>query len=200
MVRAENGTTDRAANRVMKSDCEKNPWRGRWLAVAIFVLLGIIGHRPAFAQDGLPTLDAIQTLLDQGQIDTALTQLDRRIAADRNDVLARFLKGLVLLQRGDNAAAREVYLEIARQFPRLPEAFNNLAAIYVAEGEYEKALQALRSARANAPDYPLVHINLGDLYLRLAADAYREAISLDDSERGAAEKLERLLTLLEPDG
>jgi len=76
-------------------------------------------------------------------------------------------------------SARMTFSTIAQRYPRLPEAFNNLAAIYAGEGEYEKARNALLSAIANAPDYATVRANLGDLYIKMALDAYEDAMSLD---------------------
>lgn len=183
----------------------------RYRCVRAALLALIIGHIAAQAgaqqtavkpgaedaADAPPTLTAIQRLLDAGRNAAALVALDRRIEADAGDVAARFLKGLALQESGDRASARDVYLEIAKLFPKLPEAFNNLAALYVADGDHEKARQALVSARANAPDYPLVHVNLGDLYLRMAADAYRRAVELNPDDVDAVNRLARLQRLLD---
>jgi Flp pilus assembly protein TadD len=104
------------------------------------------------------------------------------------------------LEAGDTIAAKEVFSEIARRFPRLPEAFNNLAAIYAENGEYEKARQALLSAIANAPNYAAAQSNLGDLYIKLAADAYRKAADLDPLDPGAGAKLNLLEQAFAPGG
>lgn len=176
-------------------------------ALIAVILLSIVGanvwaqaQQNGVSDADLPTLSSVQRLLDEGNTRQALAALEQRIEANVNDIQARFLKGLVLIEQGDNAAARDVYLEIARLFPKIPEAFNNLAAIYVAEGEFEKARQALISAQANAPEYPLVRVNLGDLYVKMAAQAYREALTLDASDDTSAAKLSVLQQLLGDDG
>ena len=144
-------------------------------------------------QDALPpTISSIQQSIAQGDAQTALAALDQRIKADNNDVQSRFLKGMVLMEEGENLEAQEAFIEITRLFPKLPEAFNNLAVLYVREGSYEKARSALMSAKANTPDYPVAHANLGDLYLKMAADAYRQALELDPDDQLSAAKLDAL--------
>ncbi|NJN46575.1 MAG: tetratricopeptide repeat protein [Candidatus Competibacteraceae bacterium] len=99
-------------------------------------------------------LATIERQAQAGQFQAALNGLDERISNNTNDVEARFLKGLLLLEQGDTDGARDVFVELSRLFPRIPESFNNLATIYAQQGEYEKARQALLSAVANAPQLP----------------------------------------------
>ena len=142
-----------------------------------------------------PTISSIQSSIAQGDAQTALAALDQRIKADNNDIQSRFLKGIVLMKEGDNMAAQKAFTEITRLFPKLPEAFNNLAVLYVREGNYEKARSALMSAKANTPNYPVAHANLGDLYLKMAADAYRQALELDPDDQLSAAKLDALQSM-----
>jgi tetratricopeptide (TPR) repeat protein len=144
----------------------------------------------------LTDLNTIQRQASQGDWSKAMEELDKRIAANSNDVESRFLKGLLLLQKGDTAAAREVFLEISQRFPRLPEAYNNLAAIYAADGQYELARQALLSAIANAPNYSPARTNLGDLYVNMALDSYREVLRLNPNDPASKAKLKVLEQLL----
>jgi Flp pilus assembly protein TadD len=137
-------------------------------------------------------LATIERQAQAGQWQAALNGLDERISNNTNDVEARFLKGLLLLEQGDTDGAQAVFVELSRLFPRIPESFNNLASIYAQQGEYEKARQALLSAIANAPDYPEVRSNLGDLYTQLAVEAYREAVALDPEDEASKAKLQAL--------
>jgi Flp pilus assembly protein TadD len=165
-----------------------------------FLALLLAGTAQVYGQDDLATMAKIQEMADAGEVQSAMEMLDQRIEADPKDVQARFLKGLLLMQQGQTSEARGVFSEIARLFPELPEAFNNLAAIYAQEGEYEKAQRALNSAKANAPDYPLIYSNLGDLYVKMAVDAYREALRLDPADDTSASKLEFLERMFKADG
>lgn len=137
-------------------------------------------------------INAIRQMADRGDRTGALTQLDKALKANENDIQARFLKGILLYQGGNNNEAQEVFADITRRFPRLPEAYNNLAALYADQGEYEKARTALLSAVGNAPDYSTSRANLGDLYVKMALDAYRKAVELDPKDQAAAAKLKLL--------
>lgn len=134
------------------------------------------------------TFDANQQVASQrDDWKMALDTLEKKIAANPDDIEAQFLKGLLLFERDNLAAAREVFLNISRRFPYVPEAYNNLAAIYTAEGDYEKARQALLAAIAN--DYPQAQSNLGDLYSKLALDAYRQALAYNPDDSASRAKL-----------
>lgn len=145
-------------------------------------------------------LATIEDMAAAGEWQSALNSLDERIANNTNDVEARFLKGLLLLERGDTDSAREVFEELSRLFPRIPESFNNLASIYAQQGDYEQARLALLNAIANAPEYPVVRANLGDLYTKLATEAYREAIELDPDDEASKAKLDNLENLFASGG
>lgn len=133
-------------------------------------------------------LDAIQHVAAQDDDwKTALGALERKIAANPDDIEAQFLKGLLLFEGDDVTGAREVFLNIVRRFPYVPEAYNNLAVIYTAEGDYEKARQALLAAIEN--DYPQAQANLGDLYSKLAANAYRQALNHNPDDSASRAKL-----------
>ena len=144
-------------------------------------------------------LETVRAIAAAGNREQALDTLVRLIEADAGNVQARFMKGMLELDEGDTVAARQTFADIARLFPRLPEAFNNLAAIYAMDGEYERARQALLSAVANAPDYAVARSNLGDLYVRLAADAYRKAVELDSEDPVANARLELLQQMFASD-
>lgn len=142
-------------------------------------------------------LDDIRRLADDGNTVAALERLDERLGKDPNDVQALFLKGTLLLDMGRNAAARDTFSDMTRRFPRLPEGYNNLAVAYAADGDYEKARQALLAAAANAPDLPAVQVNLGDLYVKLAADAYRKALDMNPADEASKSRLLALEALFQ---
>ncbi|MCJ7838048.1 MAG: tetratricopeptide repeat protein, partial [Burkholderiales bacterium] len=73
--------------------------------------------------------------------------------------------------------------------PELPEPYNNLAVLYASQGQYEKARIALESSIRTHPSYATAHENLGDIYAKLASQAYDKALQLDSSNTGAKTKL-----------
>ena len=155
------------------------------------LMLMLVFADAASAQEPID-IDSILALANDAQTEEALAKLDGLLANEPHDIQALFLKGLLLLEHNDTVGARETFSEIARLYPRLPEAFNNLAAIYASEGEYEKARNALLSAIANAPDYSTVRNNLGDLYVKMAADAYQKALDLNPEDPASEAKLKHL--------
>lgn len=157
------------------------------------LMLVVAGHAYAETTD----LDASGPWTEEGRREVSFQNLDEPSVTGSDDLQARFLEGLSLLQQNDIAGARAVFTQITQLFPRLPEAHNNLAVIYAGEGNYEKAQQVLISAAANAPDYATVQANLGDLYVKMAVDAYRKTLELSPGDSAAQAKLRLLEQLLD---
>jgi tetratricopeptide (TPR) repeat protein len=60
---------------------------------------------------------------------------------------------------------------------------------YAKQGQYEKARVALESSIRTHPSFATAHENLGDIYAKLASQAYDKALQLDSSNTGAKTKL-----------
>lgn len=136
--------------------------------------------------------DALQDasrLMRQGQTTQALEQVDRFLADKPKDAQGRFLKGTLLTELGRNAEAAAIFTKLTEDYPELPEPYNNLAVIYAQQKQYDKAKQALEQAIRTHPSYATAHENLGDLYARLASQAYGKALQLDASNTTAQSKL-----------
>ncbi len=140
---------------------------------------------PVWADD----YDDAARLLKQGRTAAALKKVDAAIASNKDDPRARFLKGLILTERNDTRAAIEVFTSLTRDFPELPEPYNNLAVLYAAQGQYDQARASLEMAIRTHPSYAVAHENLGDVYAKMASEAYDKALSLDRSNQTAQTKL-----------
>ncbi|MFM2399104.1 MAG: hypothetical protein RL341_1261 [Pseudomonadota bacterium] len=140
---------------------------------------------PAAAQDS----DEVQRLLRAGNLTEALAKADAALAKTPKDAQLRFLKGLILTEQKKTTEAIAVFLKLTEDYPELPEPYNNLAVIYGQLGQYEKARAALEMAIRTHPSYATAHENLGDVYARLASQAYDKALQLDTSNTGAQVKL-----------
>jgi Flp pilus assembly protein TadD len=127
--------------------------------------------------------------LGAGNPAAALPIVDRHLAARPQDADGRFLRGVILteLARPDEAFA--VFRALTQDYPELPEPYNNLAVLYAARGEYERARENLEMAIRTKPDFATAYENLGDVYAQLAARAYEKAAQLDARNRNAAAKL-----------
>lgn len=153
------------------------------LAVVSALLLAI--SSPVWADD----YDDAARLLKQGRTAAALKKVDAAIAANKDDPRARFLKGLILTERNDTRAAIDVFTSLTRDYPELPEPYNNLAVLYAAQGQYDQARASLEMAIRTHPSYAVAHENLGDVYAKMASEAYDKALSLDRSNQTAQTKL-----------
>ncbi|MDB5807365.1 MAG: hypothetical protein JWN73_4687 [Betaproteobacteria bacterium] len=138
----------------------------------------------------------IGKLLKAGQYDQATSRVDAYLASKPKDAQGRFLKGLILTEQNKTAEAIAMFSGLTTDYPELPEPYNNLAVLYAGQGQYEKARQALEMAIRTHPSYATAHENLGDVYAKLASQAYDKALSLDSSNSTAQTKLALLKELI----
>ncbi|MDD5249398.1 MAG: tetratricopeptide repeat protein [Rhodocyclaceae bacterium] len=141
-------------------------------------------------------LQDIGKLLKQGQQAQALEQVDKYLSSKPKDAQGRFLKGVILTEMNKLPDAAAVFTKLTEDYPELPEPYNNLAVIYAQQKQYEKAKQALEMAIRTHPSYATAHENLGDIYARLATQAYDKALQLDSSNSSAQIKLATIKELM----
>ena len=128
-------------------------------------------------------------LFKQGQLTQALDKVNDYLANKPKDAQARFLKGLIVNEQGDAMGAIAIFTELTNDYPELPEPYNNLAVLYAGQGQYEKAKVALEMAIRTHPSYATAHENLGDIYAKMASQAYDRALQLDKNNTGTKTKL-----------
>jgi len=128
-------------------------------------------------------------LFKQGHQNEALEKVDGYLANKPKDAQARFLKGLILTEQGKTAEAIRIFTDLTVDYPELPEPYNNLAVLYAGQGQYEKAKQSLELAIRTHPSYATAHENLGDIYAKMASQAYDRALQLDHSNTATQTKL-----------
>jgi tetratricopeptide (TPR) repeat protein len=125
----------------------------------------------------------------QGQLPQSLERVDKFLAGKPRDAQGRFLKGLILAEMNRPNEAIQMFAKLSEDYPELPEPYNNLAVLYASQGQYEKARLALESSIRTHPSYATAHENLGDIYAKLASQAYDKALQLDSSNTVAKTKL-----------
>ncbi|MCK9201175.1 MAG: tetratricopeptide repeat protein [Gallionella sp.] len=128
-------------------------------------------------------------LFKQGQHTQAMDKVNGYLAGKPKDAQARFLKGLILTEQGKSADAIKVFSSLTEDYPELPEPYNNLAVLYASQGQYDKAKQSLEMAIRTHPSYATAHENLGDIYAKMASQAYDRALQLDRSNTATQTKL-----------
>ena len=127
-------------------------------------------------------LTDVQELIKSGRAAEALRTLDTLIAQRPGDAQLRFQKGVLLVDQKRSSEAISVFQRLGQDFPALPEPFNNLAVLYVEQGQLEKARAALESAIRSRPNYGTAFQNLGDVYTRMASRAYARALQIEDPD------------------
>ena len=157
------------------------------LALVSALLIGLSAPAPATAQSD--ELQEASQLLKQGQPDRALDRVNAYLANRPKDARGRFLKGLILTDQNKSSDAIKVFTELTQDFPELPEPYNNLAVLYASQGQYDKARSALEMAIRTHPSYATAHENLGDIYAKMASQAYDKALQLDRGNTAAQTKL-----------
>jgi Flp pilus assembly protein TadD len=131
----------------------------------------------------------VNQLFHTGKTTEALARADQVIAAAPNNAQMRFLKGVMLADLKRYGEAVDVFNRLTQDYPELPEPFNNLAAIYAVQGQFQNARVALETAVRNNPGYVTANENLGDVYAKLASQAYARSVALDSHNQSAAAKL-----------
>jgi ketosteroid isomerase-like protein len=131
----------------------------------------------------------VSRLMQAGQHADALVKADRFLVHAPNDAQMRFLKGVILTEQNKPAEAIRIFTRLTEDFPDLPAPHNNLAVLYAAGGQYEKARTALDKALRTSPAYATAYENLGDVHAKLASMAYDKALQLDSRNSGEPPKL-----------
>lgn len=153
------------------------------LLTGLFVLMAM--PQPVLAN----SVQEAEQLLRQKQPQQALDKIDAFLVQHPRDPQGRFFRGLILTELGRTPEATAVFLKLTEDYPELPEPYNNLAVLYAQQKQYDKAKVALEMAIRTHPSYAVAHENLGDIYARMATQAYDRALQLDSSNKAAQTKL-----------
>ncbi len=138
----------------------------------------------------------IRALLAQGDGAAALQRAERATAAQPRDLTLRFLHGVVLmdLQRDDVALAH--FTAMTQDYPELPDPYNNIALLHARAGRLELARQALETALRNDHGHRTARLNLGEVHLMLAAQAWELASAGGPLDVALQRRLEAVRALL----
>ncbi len=133
--------------------------------------------------------DDVSNLARSGKTAEALSRADQLLVTRPRDPQLRFLKAMILRETGKLQDAISLLTSLTEDYPELPEPHNNLAVLQASRGELDKARASLDMALRANPNYATAHENLGDVYLRLAANAFRRAQQFDSTNTSAAAKI-----------
>lgn len=142
----------------------------------------------------------VAQLVRSGKLPEALNKADLYLATKPRDPQMRFLKGVIQRDAGKTTDAISTFTRLTEDFPELPEPYNNLAVLYAGQSQFDKARTALEMAIRTNPSYATAHENLGDVYAKLASQAYNKALQLDGANTGVPPKLALIRELFSPTG
>lgn len=160
---------------------------------AVLLSAGLLLGNLAFADYA-----EVNRLMRAGQFAEATVKADQFLAGKPKDPQMRFLKGVILTEQGKPQDAITQFTKLIEDYPELPEPYNNLAVLQAGQGQFDKARAALEMAIRTNPSYATAHENLGDVYAKLASQAYSKALQLDGGNTGIQPKLGLIRDLFTP--
>jgi tetratricopeptide (TPR) repeat protein len=164
-------------------------------ALRTLLLAATLSVSAAYADDYAD----VSRLMRSNQYPDALAKAEQYLASKPRDPQMRFLKGVIQTETGKASEAVATFTKITEDYPELPEPYNNLAVLYAGQSQFDKARAALEMAIRTNPSYATAHENLGDVYARLASQAYSKALQLDGGNAAVQPKLALIRTLFSAD-
>lgn len=161
----------------------------RWLLLAV-ACIALPSHADEYTD--------VSQLMRASKFPEAMTKVDGYLVTKPADPQLRFLKGVIQRSLGKHADAITTFSKLTEDYPELPEPYNNLAVLYAGQGQYDKARVALEMAIRTNPSYATAHENIGDVYARLASQAYNKALQLDSANAAVAPKLALIREVFKP--
>ena len=160
-------------------------------------MIGVAALVGSTAMAAPSAVEEVSQLLDKGKVKEAAQRVQAQLKKTPGDAQLRFLQGVIASEQKNYTQAIETFVSLTRDHPGMPEPYNNLAVLYAAKGDERKAAEALEQAIRTHSSYATAHQNLGDLYARMANDAYAKALQLDSQRAPAPPKLS-LIKQLQP--
>jgi Flp pilus assembly protein TadD len=148
-----------------------------WLALPLAFLM----MQPGWTQDSSPkkrlpdVYETVSAMIQDSRLTDAEQKINAHLLLHPRDPQMRFLRGVLEQSRGQWEQATETMLQLTREFPELPEPYNNLAVAWSARNQPEKAREALEAALRISPNYATAHENLAQVYLTLARQSSQRA-------------------------
>lgn len=151
------------------------------IAVLLFVF--------AFSHYSFADISKLNKLIEEKDYIEAKKIVQQLLDSDKENPQLLFIDGVLLSELGEIENAINVFVSLTKSHPTLPEPYNNLAVLYAQSGNFDLARTALEKSIKTHPSYATAHVNLGDLYTRMASESYNQALQIDKSNKNAKTKL-----------
>jgi tetratricopeptide (TPR) repeat protein len=162
-------------------------------SVAVPFLSFLIIEPDPVSKNAIPS--DVEKLVKNKQYQEAIDLINQHLKKTPLNVQLRYVKARLQIELRQWSEAKNTLIEITQQFPELPEPYNNLAALASNQGNWIEARDYLELALKLRPSYAIASANLGEVYIRLAAQAYENASK--DVQRNQRQYSNRAKTLLE---
>ena len=141
----------------------------------------------------------VEKLIKARKYQAAVDLINVDLKKTPRNVQLRFVKARLQIEMRQFDQAKKTLIEITQQFPELPEPYNNLAAIAANQGKWIEARDYLELALKLRPSYAIASANLGEIYIRLGAQAYEDAAKYAQlNQRQYSNRAKALLDVLKP--
>ena len=164
--------------------------------VQFALMSSIVVGTTAFADE----YSDVAKLMKGNQMGEAMSKVDQFLSAKPRDPQMRFLKGVIQSETGKANDAINTFTRLTEEYPELPEPHNNLAVLFANSNQFDKARTSLEMAIRTNPSYSTAHENLGDIYAKMASQAYAKALQLDGTNTAITPKLALIRELFTPAG
>lgn len=144
----------------------RSNWKkaGLVLGVTLIIFLGVFGS--AFLHENNNQLTAITLLYNTGELEPALSKVNKYLETNLEDNEAWELKGDILCDIGKLAEAKTSYLRAVSLKPDSYQVLTALGLIYRKETDYDKSMEYYQKAVEFKPDYAVVYTNMAVVELK----------------------------------
>jgi len=166
-------------------------------SVAVPFLSFLIIEPDPVTKNGIPS--DVEKLVKAKKYPDAIDLINQRLKKTPANVQLRYVKARMQIEMRQWEAAKKTLIEITQQFPELPEPYNNLAALAANQGSWIEARDYLELALKLRPSYTVASANLGEVYIRLGAQAYDNAAKdAALNQRQYTNRAKSLMEILKP--
>jgi tetratricopeptide (TPR) repeat protein len=166
-------------------------------SVAVPFLSFLIIEPDPVTKNGVPS--DVEKLVKAKKYPDAIDLINQHLKKTPGNVQLRYVKARMQIEMRQWEPAKKTLLEITQQFPELPEPYNNLAALAANQGNWIEARDYLELALKLRPSYTVASANLGEVYIRLGAQAYDNAAKdAALNQRQYTNRAKALMEILKP--
>lgn len=141
---------------------------------ALVVLGCVLSFNISWAQES-----EINTLIVSADYNLAMQKVNNFLIDHPQSMSARFQYATILSLTKKTDSAIEEYNKLLKDYPTLYEVYNNLGVLYSQQGFYEKSEYSFQEAININPKYNTAIENLGDLYVKMAVQTYKQVLAND---------------------